>query len=103
MPPRRLCKCEKSVDESTEAERKKNGKKSYVPECPVNVDSHLLVVKFQKKLKRKKKKTYPYLCPVNVDWQLNVPLESSDQMRIVLSSLPLASLPSLLHATDFTL
>ena len=78
--------------------------KTYWLECPDNVDSHLLVVKFQKKLKRKKKKkTYPYLCPDNVDCNFNLLLESMTHTFTVLSKLPLASLPSLLHATDLTL
>ena len=47
--------------------------------------------------------TYLSLCPVNVDSHLNVPVKSSDQIFTVLSTLPLASLPSSLHATDKTL
>ena len=44
-----------------------------------------------------------YLCPDNVDLHLNVPVESIPQIRTVLSSLPLARVPSSLHATEFTL
>ena len=89
MPPNSHCDREISAHESIKPERQKIceqktcEQKTYSPECPDNVDSNLLVVKFQKKLKRKKKKTYPYLCPVNVDWHLNEPVESMPQIRTV--------------------
>jgi len=44
-----------------------------------------------------------YLCSVSVDSHSSVPVEPTDQIFTVLSMLPLASLPSLLHATDVTL
>ena len=90
---------------STRINRSREEKNTYRLECPDNVDSHLLVVKFQKKLKRKKRKrkTYKLECPDNVDLHSNVPVESMPQIRTVLSSLPLASVPSMLHATDNTL
>jgi len=49
------------------------------------------------------KKTYLPECPVNVDSHLKVPGESTTQIFTVLSTLPLASLPSGFHATDRTL
>jgi len=49
------------------------------------------------------KKTYISEWPVSVDWHSKVPVESTNQIFTVVSSLPLASLPSLLHATDLTL
>ena len=52
---------------------------------------------------KKRKKTYRSECPDNVDLHLNVPVESMPQIRTVLSVLPVASVPSWLHATDSTL
>jgi hypothetical protein len=55
-------------------------------------------------MKKKKKKSYGHECPVSGDWHSKVPAEPTDQMRIVASTLPEASLvPSLFHATDTTL
>ena len=44
-----------------------------------------------------------YLCPDNVDCNFNLLLESMTHIFTDLSQLPLASVPSLLHATEETL
>ena len=44
-----------------------------------------------------------YLCPDNVDCNFNLLLESMTHIFTELSALPLASVPSMLHATDITL
>jgi len=49
------------------------------------------------------KKTYESECPISVDSHSKVPVEPTDQIFTVSSQLLLASLPSLLHATDITL
>ena len=50
----------------------------------------------------KKKKSHQSECPGG-DWHSKVTVETTDQMRTVLSKLPEASLvPSLFHATDMT-
>jgi len=44
-----------------------------------------------------------YLCPDNVDCNFNLLLESMTHIFTELSQLPLASVPSMLHATEVTL
>ena len=50
-----------------------------------------------------REKTYQCECPDNVDCNFNLLLESMTHIFTDLSKLPLANLPSLLHATEYTL
>jgi len=69
------------------------------------VDTVIVIVRtrINRNKAKKTKKTYKHEGPVSVDSHSRVPVEPTDQIFTVLSMLPLASLPSLLHATDITL
>jgi hypothetical protein len=80
-------------------EKKKNSHRS---ECRGSTKKTRIPKKIRNRIVQKKK-SYQCECPLSVDWHSKVPAEPTDQIRIVLSRLPEASLvPSLFQATDMT-
>ena len=98
---RRLAFTSSKIPKKIEEEKKR--KKTYRRECPESGHKSTEIERENFEEKELEKKTYMSECPDNVDCNFNLLLESMTHIFTELSQLPLASVPSMLHATDITL